>query len=156
MLSPAPDADIEAKGLCHICLRGEEYESVLTCNSCQVTVHGMCYGVPPNTVPSPQWRCSPCSRGLAPLSQACSVCPNRKDRALKPTTDDRWIHVSCAMWFVFTLPLSHTLSLFSFFCIIPNLILIIMFMMTEMCVLCQADGSAVRGCAAERTCVLSG
>ena len=32
------------------------------------------------------------------LFQKCCACPNAEDRALKPTTDGRWIHVSCAFW----------------------------------------------------------
>jgi len=28
----------------------------------------------------------------------CVLCSNKEDRAYKPTTDGKWIHVSCALW----------------------------------------------------------
>lgn len=66
-----------------------------------------CYGV--WKVPAGDWYCNlcaasrvtKCSREKVRAPQAevqCVLCPDRLDKAYKPTTDGEWIHCSCAFW----------------------------------------------------------
>ncbi|XP_023138053.2 lysine-specific demethylase 4B [Amphiprion ocellaris] len=76
---------------CHI---GEDGTSLLIrCSSCHMQAHASCYGVKPDSV-SNSWMCSRCAAGAWTVE--CCLC-NLRGGALKTTTDNRWVHVICAI-----------------------------------------------------------
>lgn len=76
---------------CHI---GEDGTSLLLrCSSCHMQVHASCYGVKPDSV-GESWTCSRCAAGAWTVE--CCLC-NLRGGALKTTTDNRWVHVICAI-----------------------------------------------------------
>ncbi|XP_073698126.1 lysine-specific demethylase 4C isoform X2 [Garra rufa] len=66
---------------------------LVSCNSCCVQVHASCYGVAAHDV-GPVWTCDRCLGG--DLAAGCCLC-NLRGGALKRTSDDRWVHVMCAV-----------------------------------------------------------
>ncbi|XP_033847886.1 lysine-specific demethylase 4B [Periophthalmus magnuspinnatus] len=73
---------------------GDDGTSVLiSCSTCLVQVHASCYGVKPDSV-SDNWICSMCAAGA--FTVECCLC-NLRGGALKTTTDNRWVHVICAI-----------------------------------------------------------
>eukprot|EP00063_Salmo_salar_P096482 XP_014071317.1 PREDICTED: lysine-specific demethylase 4B isoform X1 [Salmo salar] len=67
---------------------------LLSCSSCSLQVHSSCYGVRPETVHNEAWKCLRCT-ALAWTADCC-LC-NLRGGALKMTTDNRWVHVICAI-----------------------------------------------------------
>ncbi|KAL5998553.1 hypothetical protein ACLOJK_009496 [Asimina triloba] len=87
---------------CSVCHMDEEYENnlFLQCDKCLMMVHARCYG---ETKPldGVLWLCNLCRPGAPESPPACCLCPVIEvfdGGAMKPTTDGRWAHLTCAMW----------------------------------------------------------
>ncbi|KAF6145841.1 hypothetical protein GIB67_028836 [Kingdonia uniflora] len=91
---------VELKDLdkCNICHMDEEYENnvFLQCDKCRMTVHARCYGEL-EPVDGVLWLCNLCRPGALQASPLCCLCPV-SGGAMKPTTDQRWAHLACAIW----------------------------------------------------------
>uniref|UniRef100_A0A8C5DI82 Lysine-specific demethylase 4B n=1 Tax=Gouania willdenowi TaxID=441366 RepID=A0A8C5DI82_GOUWI len=75
---------------CHI---GDDGTSLLIrCSSCHMQVHSSCYGVKPDSF-NDSWMCSRC---VSRAWTECCLC-NLRGGALKITTDNRWVHIICAI-----------------------------------------------------------
>lgn len=70
-----------------------ETSTLLCCSCCSLQVHASCYGVSPDTQQE-SWTCSRCAS--VAWTAACCLC-NLRGGALKTTTDNRWVHVICAI-----------------------------------------------------------
>jgi len=116
------EQDMDA--ICEICTDGEVTpdNQILFCESCNIPVHQMCYGV--DEVPSGDWYCIPCRylgrddvaltrrAGIrpvpAPLPICCELCPRKQGAFIRTDTSasdreedrsfGRWIHAVCAKW----------------------------------------------------------
>ncbi|XP_058102565.1 histone-lysine N-methyltransferase TRX1-like isoform X2 [Magnolia sinica] len=83
---------------CSVCHMDEEYENnlFLQCDKCLMMVHARCYGQS-EPLDGVLWLCNLC-RPKAPTPRPpCCLCPVIGG-AMKPTTDGRWAHLTCAMW----------------------------------------------------------
>ncbi|CAI8013784.1 Lysine-specific demethylase 4A [Geodia barretti] len=68
---------------------------LITCQSCDITVHRGCYGVTGDApLPTQDWQCTRCSEKA--VNAECCLCVLRGG-ALKPTTTGRWAHLVCAV-----------------------------------------------------------
>ncbi|CAM6115249.1 unnamed protein product [Calypogeia fissa] len=84
---------------CGICRWVEDYDynKMIICIRCQVAVHEECYGVRAANITPSSWVCRACE--TPETERQCCLCPV-KGGALKPTTTENlWIHVTCA-WFM--------------------------------------------------------
>uniref|UniRef100_A0A1A8P240 [histone H3]-trimethyl-L-lysine(9) demethylase n=2 Tax=Nothobranchius rachovii TaxID=451742 RepID=A0A1A8P240_9TELE len=66
---------------------------LISCSQCSVWVHISCYGVDPASV-SKEWKCSRCKANA--MTETCCLCSLRGG-ALHKTTNDKWVHVLCAV-----------------------------------------------------------
>lgn len=83
---------------CNVCHMDEEYENnlFLQCDKCRMMVHARCYGeIEP--LDGVLWLCNLCRPGAPTSPPPCCLCPIIGG-AMKPTTDGRWAHLTCAMW----------------------------------------------------------
>ena len=85
--------------VCDVCKSpdAEDGNEMVFCDSCNICVHQACYGI--SVIPDGEWNCRPCAE-LGTQSQktvSCVLCPNTGG-AFKPTSNNKWAHVSCALW----------------------------------------------------------
>uniref|UniRef100_A0A0K8SKE4 Protein AF-10 n=1 Tax=Lygus hesperus TaxID=30085 RepID=A0A0K8SKE4_LYGHE len=89
----------EMVGGCCVCSddRGWTENPLVYCDGpgCTVAVHQACYGIV--TVPIGNWYCRKCESADRNIKVKCELCPN-KDGALKPTDNNAWAHVVCALY----------------------------------------------------------
>jgi len=115
----------DMNAICDVCNDTESSENIcnrtVICESCNVAVHQMCYGI--ESIPEGDWFCRAClyfnrheigrDRSEAEMTEAnlpkplpsicCELCP-RKQGAFVRTEDKqhpsvaKWVHVMCAKW----------------------------------------------------------
>ncbi|XP_063619283.1 PHD finger protein 14 isoform X2 [Cydia splendana] len=91
--------------ICAGCLgsRSDDFNEIVECDGCGVTVHEGCYGVSDvtsesSTVSSAStepWFCEACKAGVTDPS--CELCPN-KGGIFKETEVGAWVHLVCALY----------------------------------------------------------
>lgn len=91
--------------ICAGCLgsRSDDFNEIVGCDGCGVTVHEGCYGVSDvasesSTVSSAStepWFCEACKAGVTDPS--CELCPN-KGGIFKETEVGAWVHLVCALY----------------------------------------------------------
>ncbi|CAM9741653.1 unnamed protein product [Chrysoparadoxa australica] len=91
---------------CMVCLNRlvSDENEMLFCEGCDIGVHQKCYGI--ERIPKGDYYCDRCSH-LRKLQSKnipdkasdihCELCPNLHG-GIKRTTDNRWVHLACAMW----------------------------------------------------------
>eukprot|EP01083_Nonionella_stella_P066615 175596_1 len=82
--------------VCGVCFNGdvEDGNDIVFCESCNLAVHQVCYGV--REVPKDDWFCQKCQRS-PDAAVECVLCPE-PNGAFKQTTDGRWCHLTCALY----------------------------------------------------------
>ncbi|XP_078164785.1 uncharacterized protein LOC144559594 [Carex rostrata] len=93
------EEEIDDGVLCAVCQStdGDPSDPIVFCDGCDLMVHVSCYGSPLiKLIPEGDWFCSACSSKLPQKEKKCCLCPV-KGGALKPTVDDKWAHVMCAL-----------------------------------------------------------
>jgi len=82
-----------------------DYDQLITCDICGITVHQSCYGVQDVSGVEKMWLCRACeihdaksNNGNGSAAAQCCLCPIAGG-ALKPTTiQGIWAHVTCLQW----------------------------------------------------------
>lgn len=82
-----------------------DYDQLITCDMCGITVHQSCYGVQDVSGVEKMWLCRACElhdngrgNGSGFVAAQCCLCPIAGG-ALKPTTiQGVWAHVACLQW----------------------------------------------------------
>ena len=87
---------------CAVCddERDFDFDQLITCEACAVTVHQSCYGVPDVPDDTVGWLCRACEHTGGAVSETplCCLCPVGGG-ALKPTTiPSLWAHSACCQW----------------------------------------------------------
>ncbi|XP_073943156.1 PHD finger protein 14 isoform X7 [Choristoneura fumiferana] len=111
LLERAKQAEFKIPGdlanwlICAGCLgsRSDDFNEIVECDGCGVTVHEGCYGVSDvtsesSTVSSAStepWFCEACKAGVTDPS--CELCPN-KGGIFKETEVGAWVHLVCALY----------------------------------------------------------
>ncbi|GKY91265.1 hypothetical protein MPSEU_000099100 [Mayamaea pseudoterrestris] len=113
--------ELDMEAVCDVCNDGEVTpdNQILFCESCNVAVHQMCYGI--DRIPAGDYYCIPCrylgrdktdqrrqeyggpKLAAAPLPIVCELCPRRQGAFLRSKSDDdseygKWVHATCAKW----------------------------------------------------------
>ncbi|CAH2105737.1 unnamed protein product [Euphydryas editha] len=91
--------------ICTGCLgsRSDDFNEIVECDGCGVTVHEGCYGVSDVTSESSTvssattepWFCEACKAGVTDPN--CELCPN-KGGIFKETEVGAWVHLVCALY----------------------------------------------------------
>ncbi|CAB3238823.1 unnamed protein product [Arctia plantaginis] len=91
--------------ICAGCLgsRSDDFNEIVECDGCGVTVHEGCYGVSDTTSESSTvssastepWFCEACKAGVT--DPFCELCPNRGG-IFKETEVGAWVHLVCALY----------------------------------------------------------
>ncbi|KAK9153200.1 hypothetical protein Sjap_000680 [Stephania japonica] len=90
--------------VCGVCRStdGDPSDPIVLCDGCDAMVHALCYGSPLNQgVPEGDWFCATCQQSPSSPRNGtgelcCCLCPV-KGGVMKPTTDDQWAHIACAL-----------------------------------------------------------
>ncbi|KAI3949836.1 hypothetical protein MKW92_024493 [Papaver armeniacum] len=101
------DLDVEEEDdgiVCDVCKStdGDPSDPIVLCDGCDLMVHSTCYGNPLiEGIPEGDWFCCTCQASIDNEKKEksnldCCLCPI-KGGALKPTTDNRWAHITCAL-----------------------------------------------------------
>ncbi|CAN0145268.1 unnamed protein product, partial [Discosporangium mesarthrocarpum] len=92
------EAADDEDAVCMVCFDGtpEDNNQILFCDGCNMSVHQGCYGV--RDVPEGDFFCQRCHKVAYEMDIVrCALCP-LVHGAMKRTTDNRWVHLACAMW----------------------------------------------------------
>lgn len=99
------NAKILSVAICSACLgdRSDDANEIVVCDSCQISVHEMCYGITDSasvssTVSScstEPWFCEACKANV--VDPSCELCPN-KGGIFKETDVGKWVHLVCALY----------------------------------------------------------
>ncbi|KAJ4765965.1 PHD finger family protein [Rhynchospora pubera] len=93
------EEEIDDGVACAVCQStdGEPSDPIVFCDGCDLMVHASCYGNPLiKSIPEGDWFCFACSSKAPKKEKRCCLCPV-KGGALKPTVDEKWAHVMCAL-----------------------------------------------------------
>ncbi|XP_054814013.1 uncharacterized protein LOC129314560 isoform X2 [Prosopis cineraria] len=92
--------------VCAVCQStdGDPADPIVLCDGCDLMVHASCYGNPlVKGIPEGDWFCEKCRVSSSSQSKnddesniSCCLCPT-KEGAMKPTVDERWAHLVCAL-----------------------------------------------------------
>jgi hypothetical protein len=96
--------------VCGCCLgqASSDANEIVECDSCGISVHEGCYGVPQtdasqadaasevSAASTEPWFCEPCRAGLQE-APPCDLCPSRGG-IYKQTDVGRWVHLVCALY----------------------------------------------------------
>ena len=80
--------------------RDFEWDQLVSCEGCHVTVHQSCYGVTALPDAATGWLCTACEEtgGSASEQKRCAMCPV-EGGAMKPTSvPGLWAHLACCQW----------------------------------------------------------
>lgn len=83
---------------CVVCEDDDQETSknpIFVCEDCGIGVHKLCYGITASSGNVDPWWCSPCNIGQ--YEAICELCL-QNGGALKKTTDEHWVHVTCALF----------------------------------------------------------
>lgn len=84
--------DSIAPNTCDICQGKLNDRILVTCQTCKVTVHKICYGIA--KVVGDDWKCDACENGNNPEFLKCRFC-TVQGGAYKRALDGHWLHVLC-------------------------------------------------------------
>ncbi|KAG8191979.1 hypothetical protein JTE90_002249 [Oedothorax gibbosus] len=87
--------EYDEDAICDVCRSPDSLESneMVFCDSCNICVHQICYGI--TKIPEGSWICRTCALGIRP---PCVLCPNRGGAMKTIRTGQKWAHVGCAVW----------------------------------------------------------
>ncbi|GMR44172.1 hypothetical protein PMAYCL1PPCAC_14367 [Pristionchus mayeri] len=84
---------------CDVCqIKEDNDDPMIFCDGCNICLHLTCYGL--TEVPEGHWECDMCKAvGFTRHDRLrCSLCPNTGGAMKEVEGQDKWVHVSCAMW----------------------------------------------------------
>lgn len=87
--------EYDEDAICDVCRSPDSQEGneMVFCDSCNICVHQICYGI--LKIPEGSWICRTCALGIRP---ACVLCPNRGGAMKTTRCGQKWAHVGCAVW----------------------------------------------------------
>ncbi|KAF8781406.1 Protein Jade-3 like protein [Argiope bruennichi] len=87
--------EYDEDAICDVCRSPDSHEGneMVFCDSCNICVHQICYGI--TKIPEGSWICRTCALGIRP---ACVLCPNRGGAMKTTRCGQKWAHVGCAVW----------------------------------------------------------
>ncbi|KAL3849346.1 hypothetical protein ACJIZ3_011228 [Penstemon smallii] len=95
------DVDCDDGIVCSVCQStdGDPTDPIVLCDGCDLMAHATCYGHPfTNGIPQGDWFCDQCLASSKNFDNfSCCLC-SVSGGALKPTTDNKWAHLVCAIY----------------------------------------------------------
>lgn len=81
---------------CSVCIDPNDQKNpIVSCKSCGVYIHALCYGIDTKKESTKNWLCSPCK--VNALLPSCELCL-QNNGAMKKTSCGNWVHVICALF----------------------------------------------------------